>query len=379
NPPATYQQPAVDLLAGLGAIQEAVDRGVYKNEYDFEAAVQKLVYSAHDGHLNLYAGILSVFTFGAPVSIVSVSDDGVAFPKIFVLGKSRWKSHLSAALTVPDDLLESGDPSKGAQWKPSAISTINGLNTAAFLKSFAALNSPGTLESNADWNQLMSSPAYDVQGFYSIFEGATPFWPGNEITFVFENGTEPLTLPWLATYFVPDDTPKITSGNDLYRFFVLGLYPEVDTAAATASFPTNIPEPFAPASNFTNATSTATPVVDPSAAASASVVVADSDPPEATSWEYFPYPQNPVTVQPSLGDGGVITGYFLNDDTTAVLSIPSFSINSEAIVSFSTTVGDFLQKSRDAGKERIIIDLQRNGGDGDLLATDTFKQVCHCP
>ena len=89
NPPATYQQPAVDLLAGLDAIQEAVDRGVYKNEYDFEAAVQKLVYSAHDGHLNLYAGILSVFTFGAPVSIVSASDDGVAFPKIFVLGRSR--------------------------------------------------------------------------------------------------------------------------------------------------------------------------------------------------------------------------------------------------------------------------------------------------
>ena len=222
----------------------------------------------------------------------------------------------------------------------------------------------------------MSSPAYDIQGFYSIFEGATPFWPGNEITFVFENGTEPLTLPWLATYFVPDDTPKITSGNDLYQFFVLGQYPEVDTAAGTASFPTNSPEPFASASNFTNATSTATPVVDPSAAASASVVVADPDPPEATSWEYFPYPQNPVTVQPYLGDGGVITGYFLNDDTTAVLSIPSFSINSEAIISFSTTVGDFLQKSRDAGKERIIIDLQRNGGDGDLLATDTFKQVC---
>lgn len=86
NPPDTYKQPSVDLLGGLDLIQQAVDTGVYKNEYDFEAAVQSLIYTTHDGHINLYAGALSVFTFGAPVSIVSVSTDGIAFPKVFILG-----------------------------------------------------------------------------------------------------------------------------------------------------------------------------------------------------------------------------------------------------------------------------------------------------
>lgn len=87
NPPSTYKQPSLDLLGGLDSIQRAVDTGLYKNEYDFEAAVQKIVYATHDAHISLYAGALSVFTFGAPVSIVSVSTDGIAYPKVFILGK----------------------------------------------------------------------------------------------------------------------------------------------------------------------------------------------------------------------------------------------------------------------------------------------------
>ena len=87
NPPSTYKQPSVDLLGGLDSIQQAVDTGVYENEYDFEAAVHKLVHAAHDSHITLYAGVSSVFTFGAPVSIVSVSTDGIAYPKPFILSK----------------------------------------------------------------------------------------------------------------------------------------------------------------------------------------------------------------------------------------------------------------------------------------------------
>lgn len=92
NPPTTYKQSSVDLLGGLDAIQRAVSSGAYKNEYDFEAAVQKLVYSTHDAHIILYAGALSVFTFGAPVSIVSVSTDGIAYPKVFILGNLSFPS-----------------------------------------------------------------------------------------------------------------------------------------------------------------------------------------------------------------------------------------------------------------------------------------------
>ncbi|KAL8713736.1 MAG: hypothetical protein Q9220_002262 [cf. Caloplaca sp. 1 TL-2023] len=358
TPPSTYRQPSIDLLGALDDVQRAVNSGVYKNEYDFEAAVQKLVYATHDAHIILYAGALSVFTFGAPVSIVSVSTDGVAYPKVFIL----------------DDLLEAYDPANKVDWIPSAISSINGVTTVDFLRGFAASNSPGTLEPHADWNQLMSSPANDIQSYLSTFEGSTPFWPGNDITFAFENGTEPLSLPWVATYTIPDDTPLITSGNDFYQIFVLGNSPDVedDPSVVTASLPTA--SATASASAEATFTSTATATADPTGATALATAAADPAEDQATSWNYFPYPSNPVTVQPNLGNGGVVTGYFLNDGVTAVLSIPSFDVNSESIVSFSDAVGEFIQKSKDAGKERFIIDLQHNGGGGNLLATDTFKQ-----
>ena len=249
---------------------------------------------------------------------------------------------------------------------PSAISTINGVDVEEFLSQFAALNAQGTLEPHADWNQLMSSAAGDLNERLSAFEGSSPFYPGENITFAFENGTTYDPFPWLATYTIPEDTPLINSGEDFYDFFVLGYYPDVATSEDTSSaLPTAEP--------------TASPSQDPTSQAADTTAAAttSSAEPMPTSWEYFPYPSNPDVVQPNLGllDGGVVTGYFLNDDETAVLSIPSFSVTGEAIRSFSSTIGEFLRQSKEAGYKRIIIDVQKNGGGGALLATDTFKQV----
>ena len=40
----------------------------------------------------------------------------------------------------------------------------------------------------------MYSPASDIQGYYSVFGGFTTLYPGANITFGFENGTE-ATIP----------------------------------------------------------------------------------------------------------------------------------------------------------------------------------------
>lgn len=278
---------------------------------------------------------------------------------------------------MPDDLLEAGDPAIETGWEPSAIVTINGVKTTDFLKQFASANSPGTIELHTDWNQLMSNPANDIQGILSPWEGNTPFWPGNDVTFAFENGTEPLQLPWVATYTVPDDTPPITSGEDLYQLFVLGNFPDTEAPSDESSSSNTTTASNSSALATSGIASTVTASADPSAAPTAlATATTPEDEPQVTGWDYFPYPPNPVTVQPNLGDGGVVTGYFLNDGVTAVLSIPSFDVNSEAILTFSDSVGEFLRKSKEAGKERMIIDLQRNGGGGNLLATDLFKQVC---
>ncbi|KAL8686862.1 MAG: hypothetical protein Q9224_005318, partial [Gallowayella concinna] len=221
----------------------------------------------------------------------------------------------------------------------------------------------------------MSSPANDIQGILSPWEGNTRFWPGNHITFGFENGTEPLELPWVATYTVPDNTPPIKSGDDFYQYFVLGNFPVTEAAVDDTSASETTDAADSSASETLGTAPTVTASANPSAVPTAlATATTPEDERQVTGWDYFPYPPNPVTVQPNLGFGGVVTGYFLNDDATAVLSIPSFDVNSEAILTFSDSVGDFLQKSKAAGKERVIIDLQRNGGGGNLLATDLFKQ-----
>ena len=87
QPPTSYQQPPVDLFDGLDQIQSAIDSNLFSNEYAFEAAVQRLLYNAHDGHLSLEAGLMSIFSFGNQYALSSVSADGVELPKPYLTGK----------------------------------------------------------------------------------------------------------------------------------------------------------------------------------------------------------------------------------------------------------------------------------------------------
>ena len=189
---------------------------------------------------------------------------------------------------------------------------------------------------------------------------------GENITFNFENGSTTGNLPWLALYSdnIIENPPSLSSGEDLYNYFVLGLAPpSQSTAAASTSVLA------AAATSSAAATSTI------ASSAASTTVPADATP---SSWGYLPaYPDDPVVSQPNLGllNGGVVSGYFLNDEVTAILSIPSFDVTAEAVASFSSTIGEFLRKSKAARRTRIIIDLQRNDGGGELLAIDAFKQV----
>ena len=88
------------MLASLAAIIERVKGPGYPNQYDFEAAVQEVVYATHDNHINLSAGILSAFTFGSPLRIVSVSTDGIALPKIYIPGPYHPEQSLTLFLII---------------------------------------------------------------------------------------------------------------------------------------------------------------------------------------------------------------------------------------------------------------------------------------
>ncbi|CAF9937758.1 hypothetical protein IMSHALPRED_000535 [Imshaugia aleurites] len=353
DPPPSYQQPSIDVLASFDALEGQVQAGTFKTEYDFEVALQTLIYAIHDAHVSLSAGVLSIFTFGSPLRIVAVSSNGIELPKIY----------------IPDDLIEAAQ--NDVTWTPSALSSINGQDPIDYLNQFAATNAGGTIEPNADWNQLMSNPVGDVLNVLSAFEGSTIFYPGANISFVFENGTNYENLPWLAGYSdnVDADTPALSSGQDLYDYFVLGVIPTDIPAAASSSVSAAASSTSAAAAtSSTGSPSDDGPGVTPTPTPSASAT--------PSSWSYAPFPSNPVVAQPNLGlqNGGVVTGYFLNDGITAVLSIPSFEVTGEAALSFSSTIGNFISQTKAAGLTRIIIDLQRNQGGSDLLAIDAFKQ-----
>ena len=242
-------------------------------------------------------------------------------------------------------------------WEPSAIAKINGKDATEYLSQFAALNSIGNLEPHAVWNQLMSSPALDVSGSFSIFEGYTTFYPGESIALTFENGTQLNPVPWRAYYNNREDTGPLATGGDFYNFFVLGLYPD--------SYDPNNPgqclKPDADiSSNSTEDNSTS-----------------DSPNSTTTSWSNFSnaYPPKPDVSQPNLSNGGFLTGYFLHEIQTAVLSIPSFEAYGPDIIHFTVTIRDFLKKSKAAGMTKVLIDVQQNAGGNPFLAIDAFKQV----
>jgi hypothetical protein len=341
NPPPGYQQPPVDVEQVLEQIQSNVTAGNFKNQYSFEADVQLLINRMHDSHVTLSAGILGAFSFISPYGIVSVSVDGKQAPEIY----------------IADDLLLS----RVQGTTPSPIAKINGRDVIEVLTEFAALNSDGFLEPHADWNSLMDSPAQFVSGDLSIFQSGT-FYPGHELNATFKDGSSRDTF-WLSVFNELDDTGPLTTAGDFYNYFVLGQLPASYDPNSTW-WPT-LPD------DDTSDDNTTTP--DPYGAICATGTAADQN---WCSASYGAYPNNPVVSQFDLGvtGGGVVTGYFLEDISTGVLSIPSFHQTDPDIENFNAAVDDFIGNATQKNISRVVIDLQTNSGGQVYLAFNTFKQ-----
>lgn len=277
NPPTSYQQPAVDVLQGLSELQAGIDNGIFSNEYEFEAALQTLLQATHDGHIDLEAGILTAFSFASPRDIISVSIDGVQPPKVY----------------LTDDLFFSN---YFEEYTPSPIATINGIDVVTYLTTFADKNSFGTLEPHADWNQLFTSPAQEIQLLFNVFSGGATFYPGDTITFGLENGTE-IHDYFLAIYNSLGPTGPLETGGDFYNFFVLGFFPASFDPDLVDNNLVNISTVTTPSD-----TPTPTPTATPSPTSTATL-----------SWDNSAYP-NPDIAQPDLGEfgGGFVSGKGFN-------------------------------------------------------------------
>ena len=307
------------------------------------------MYSAHDAHFQLNSGILDAFTFKSPYAIVSLSEDGVQIPKVYL---------------VDDISLQQSDPT----FTPSPIKTVNGQDVTTYLTQFAAANSVGNIEPNADWNDLMFSWAAYIQNDYSIFQAKVEFFPGDTIALGFDNGTELDPQSWQAIYNSPGYTEPLVTGGDFYNFFVLGFYP--------ASYDPNALDPCAsPDSSSDSSAAAATSVAAAATSISSSVTSISSSEatPSVTSFPDSAYPNNTDIFQPNLypSGGGFLTGYFLKD----LHSIPTFNMYGDDLQTFSDTVQKFLDAAHAAGLSKVLVDLQQNLGGDTLLAVDTFKHL----
>jgi hypothetical protein len=184
-------------------------------------------------------------------------------------------------------------------FQPSAIASINGVDTITYLTEFASKNSVGTLEPNADWNQLMLSAAQDIQGIFNVFSGGATFYPGDTITFKLENGTE-ISDRYVAVYNSQGATGPLETGGDFYNFFVLGFYPASFDPDLIDNNTVNISDSSAASSSAARSSASATQAVSAATSSAAPVL----------SWNNTAYPQIPDVAQPDLGTygGGFISG-----------------------------------------------------------------------
>jgi hypothetical protein len=141
-------------------------------------------------------------------------------------------------------------------------------------------------------------------------------------------------------------TGPLATGGDFYNYFVLGLQP--------ASYNSSYVEP------------------DPSDNSTAPDTNSTSTPDPYDLWKNNSYPDTTIVQQEDLGSDGSVTGYFFEDISTAVLSIPSFSSD---IDTFSDAVKYFVGNATEKRAKKVIIDLQQNKGGQVALALDTYRWV----
>lgn len=230
---------------------------------------------------------------------------------------------------------------KNASYTPSPITTIDGIDVVTFMVATSLIQA--SQDPDASYNTgFFELAAYTIDpnnpGIFAIPQ----VYPGANTTLVFANGSS-VSIP--NTAVVDKDLSGITNGEDVYSAF---CSPTTVGAAATSSAP-------------------------------ASKRQASTDLPSSTA-SVVPVPTSPGYPYPVVKhSANLVAGYFLNDtgnENVAVLAIPSYNAALPGQeLEFQNVVQSFLSAAHQAGKTKLIIDLQANGGGVVDLGLDTFAQL----
>ena len=216
NPTPEYQPPAVDLMGGLSEIAHKAAAGGYASEYDFELETATLIASAADGHLTYLPTLVQTFTYSRNVSLVSISEDGLTLPKIYV------RSDVTSNLTDTSSSL-----------KISPVSSVNGQPVDKFLASIGYLTLGQDLD--AQYNTLLYNPSTDVDvianGRGDTFNHHSFVVHDDYTSLTFENGTMQV---FTAIAEAGKSQFDFSSGKDLYEKHLL---PQPPAPAAASPLP----------------------------------------------------------------------------------------------------------------------------------------------
>lgn len=329
NPPAEYAekvQPAVDIFGGLDQIDSDIDAGQYETEYDFGWALYILIQSAHDGHFAYIPDIVSeIFAWGRPVPLVSVSEDGKQLPAVFAFV----------------DVI--GSQYKNISYTPSPVVEIDGTDVFEWLENWSQLGSlqdRDALYNNVFYELAQISLGASGSGTGTFTGGGRGryVYPGDTTTLKFANGSEH-TMQNYARAIV--NFRNVTSGEILAKKWI--SYGAESGSTQVQSLDTNKNQLISTAA--LNVPSDASPGYPPAAVP---------------------------------GPAKLINGFFIDApgyEDVAVLQIPNFVGSNLYEIAFQRTTQQFIPKALAAGKTKLIIDLQANGGGTILQGYDLFKQL----
>jgi hypothetical protein len=90
NPPEGHLYPGVDIIGGLMQISTNLRQDVYKSQYDFILDIHRVInVKPRDGHLRYILPLLQLAQFESPVQYISVSDNNLNLPNVYLLCMSE--------------------------------------------------------------------------------------------------------------------------------------------------------------------------------------------------------------------------------------------------------------------------------------------------
>lgn len=90
KPPRGYLSEGVDLIRGLDEMVAMLKANAtpWSNQFEFFTDLQTLQSRVRDGHFGSYPLLLNLVTFRSGVQFLSISEDSLATPEIFLYGTS---------------------------------------------------------------------------------------------------------------------------------------------------------------------------------------------------------------------------------------------------------------------------------------------------